>query len=399
MSAPELLAMYEKDSFMKQYVPIIKEKERYPLILDSNETICSLPPIINGEHSKITLATKNVFIEVTGTDWAKTNIVLDTMVTMFSEYCAEPFKIEPVEVEYYSGKKEITPSLKYWEESVDPEYIRRQIGLPQDVTAETMAKLLSRMGLVSRYENEKIISRIPPTRHDILHPCDIMEDVAVAYDFNKLVMTMPPTNTVAKQLPINKLCDLLRIDVAAAGFCEALTFALVSRADIGEKMGFEKLPDEAVTVSNPKTAEFQVCRTGLLPGLLKTTQANRKLPLPLKLFEVSDVVLKDDSTHTGCRNERHMSALCYSNTSGFEVIHGLLDRVMELLEVPPCEAGSADGYYIKKGSSPTYFQVCADIYLWNEKVGQMGVIHPNTLKAFDLPNPVSAFEINLEPFL
>jgi phenylalanyl-tRNA synthetase beta subunit len=72
------------------------------------------------------------------------------MVTMFSEYCAEPFKIEPVEVEYYSGKKEITPSLKYWEESVDPEYIRRQIGLPQDVTAETMAKLLSRMGLVSR---------------------------------------------------------------------------------------------------------------------------------------------------------------------------------------------------------------------------------------------------------
>jgi phenylalanyl-tRNA synthetase beta chain len=52
-----------------------------------------------------------------------------------------------------------------------------------------------------------------------------------------------------------------------------------------------------------------------------------------------------------------------------------------------------------EGSSPTYFQVCADIYLWNEKIGQMGVIHPNTLKAFDLPNPVSAFEINLEPFL
>ena len=47
-----------------------------------------------------------------------------------------------------------------------------------------------------------------------------------------------------------------------------------------------------------------------------------------------------------------MSALCYSNTSGFEVIHGLLDRVMELLEVPPCEAGSADGYYIK--STPIF---------------------------------------------
>lgn len=399
MTAPELMAYYEKDSFMKQYVPIIKEKERYPLITDSNDIICSLPPIINGEHSKITLSTKNIFIEVTGTDWAKTNIVLDTVVTMFSEYCSDAFQIEPVLVEYQSGKMEITPTLKYWEETVDPDYIRRQIGLPNCVSPDTMASLLSRMGLVSRFENGKIVSRIPPTRHDILHPCDIMEDVAVAYDFNKLVMTMPPTNTVAKQLPINKLCDLLRIDTAAAGFCEALTFALVSRADIGEKMGHGKLPENAVTVSNPKTAEFQVCRTGLLPGLLKTTQANRNLPLPLKLFEVSDVVMKDDNTHTGCKNERHMSALCYSNTSGFEVVHGLLDRVMELLEASPCEPGSADGYFIKKGSSPTYFQVCADIYLWNEKIGQMGVIHPNTLKAFDLPNPVSAFEINLEPFL
>ena len=49
-----------------------------------------------------------------------------------------------------------------------------------------MAKLLSKMGLVSKFENEKIVSSIPPTRHDILHPCDIMEDVAVAYDFNKV---------------------------------------------------------------------------------------------------------------------------------------------------------------------------------------------------------------------
>ena len=105
-------------------------------------------------------------------------------------------------------------------------------------------------------------------------------------------MSLPPTNTIGKQLPINKLCDLLRVDVAAAGFCEALTFALVSRADVGEKIGLKEPPSNEVHVSNPKTAEFQVCRNALLPGLLKTTQANRKLPLPLKLFEVSDIVLK-----------------------------------------------------------------------------------------------------------
>ena len=127
-----------------------------------------------------------MFIEVTGTDRMKTSIVLDTVVTMFSEHCAAPFQIEPVLIEQANGSTEETPELKYWEERVDPGYIRRQIGLPKEVEPKDMAKLLSKMGLVSRVEDDKIVSRVPPTRHDILHPCDIMEDVAVAYDFNKV---------------------------------------------------------------------------------------------------------------------------------------------------------------------------------------------------------------------
>ena len=117
----------------------------------------------------------------------KTSIVLDTIVTMFSEHCGTKFEIEPVLIEHANGETEETPELKYWEESVEPDYIRRQIGLPKSVSADEMAKLLSKMGLVSRVENEKIVSKVPPTRHDILHPCDIMEDVAVAYDFNKVL--------------------------------------------------------------------------------------------------------------------------------------------------------------------------------------------------------------------
>jgi phenylalanyl-tRNA synthetase beta chain len=55
----------------------------------------------------------------------------------------------------------------------------------------------------------------------------------------------------------------------------------------------EEVP--AVHISNPKTLEFQVCRTTLLPGILKTIAANKKMPLPIKIFEVSDVVIKDPS--------------------------------------------------------------------------------------------------------
>lgn len=97
------------------------------------------------------------------------------------------------------------------------------------------------------------------------------------------------------QFPLNKLTELLRQDMAAAGFTEALTFALCSQEDIADKLGMDISATKAVHISNPKTAEFQVARTTLLPGLLKTLAANRKMPLPLKLFEISDIVIKDSS--------------------------------------------------------------------------------------------------------
>ena len=93
----------------------------------------------------------------------------------------------------------------------------------------------------------------------------------------------------------------------------------------------------AVHISNPKTLEFQIARTSLLQGLLKTVQANRGMALPLRLFEISDVVIKDAGAEVGSRNERHMAAVYYNKSPGFEKIHGLLDRIMQLLEVPPAK--------------------------------------------------------------
>ena len=63
----------------------------FPIIYDTNRTVLSMPPIINSEHSKITLNTRNVFIDVTATDETKLGIVVNIMSTMFSEYCSEPF--------------------------------------------------------------------------------------------------------------------------------------------------------------------------------------------------------------------------------------------------------------------------------------------------------------------
>lgn len=73
----------------------------------------------------------------------------------------------------------------------------------------------------------EIAVEIPPTRHDVIHACDIYEDVAIAHGYNNIKRTLPPTMHIGRQYPLNKLTEQLREQIAQAGFTEALTFALV----------------------------------------------------------------------------------------------------------------------------------------------------------------------------
>lgn len=104
---------------------------------------------------------------------------------------------------------------------------------------------------------------IPPTRGDIIHACDIIEDVAIAYGFNNIIKTFPLSVTVGSQQVSMKLSERLRIELAAAGFTEALTFSLCAEADIGKKMrqSQDKVDKLAVRIANPKTLDFQVSKT------------------------------------------------------------------------------------------------------------------------------------------
>jgi len=114
----------------------------------------------------------------------------------------------------------------------------------------------------------------------------------------------------------------------------------------------------AVAVGNPQTAEFEVCRTTLLPSALKTISANKHEPLPIRLFEISDVVLPDASREVGARNERRLVAVHCAKASEFEVIHGLLNRVMQVLHVPhegENAPSSLQAVLQAKGSLPAYW--------------------------------------------
>lgn len=77
---------------------------------------------------------------------------------------------------------------------------------------------------------------VPPTRADILHGCDVIEDIGIGYGFNNIAKVYPPTNTVGSFQPNNKFQDMLRAELAQAGYNECLTFSLLSYKDNYTKM-------------------------------------------------------------------------------------------------------------------------------------------------------------------
>ncbi|KAJ3084245.1 phenylalanyl-tRNA synthetase [Rhizoclosmatium globosum] len=401
MNGEELMNFYEADRKLSKFLPIIRDAPRYPVIYDSKRRVLSLPPIINSDHSKIKLTTKNVFIECTATDLTKAKIVLNTVVTMFSEYCKEKFTVEPVEVVQTDGKSVMYPDLSMRHMETSAPYINKLIGT--DIPRDKIVTLLTRMGVTaSKGADDKAISvQIPPTRSDILHPVDVMEDVAIAYGFNNITKTVPKASTAGAMFPLNKLSDKVRRELALSGYTEVLPLILCSH---DENFKFIKKVDDnttAVKLSNPATIEYQVVRTSLLPGLLKTIYSNKKLPLPLKIFEVSDIVLKDDSVERRAKNVRHM-AILYANMkgSGFELIHGMLDRIMLMLNVPMDVTGSGNGYYIKESNNETFFPGRrADIFLNGQKIGHLGIVHPEVCQNFEVPFATSALEMTIEPFV
>lgn len=175
-TADQLMELYSTHAQLKQYLPIIRDSPVYPVIYDSKDRILSMPPIINGDHSKISVNTKNIFIECTATDLTKAKVVLDTLVTMFTVHCAKPGSVEYCEVVTSDGQTVKYPVLKYRKEIIDPEAANKYIGI--QLKAEEMATNLTRMYLKSVVlPNGKLEVEVPPTRHDILHPVDIYEDI------------------------------------------------------------------------------------------------------------------------------------------------------------------------------------------------------------------------------
>jgi phenylalanyl-tRNA synthetase beta chain len=383
MNLEEILLLHDKGI---EYAHILEGKEVYPIIFDKNNEVLSFPPIINGVLTTVTDETKNLFLDLTGTDLKAINLALNILSTTLMDMGA---KLETVKVNYAGKGSVITPDLtpKKWMVNVD--YINSIIGL--NLTISEMIKCFKkvRMGAEASKEKEYLDILVPAYRGDIIHPVDFAEECAIGFGYINLPLTIREGG-IGQYHPIQEYSNRIRKTMIGAGYLEVINFILTSSVKQYNYMKQDSEASKNIEIANPVSKEFNTTRTKILPKLMDTLLLNRSEEKPIRIFEVGDVILLSQKEETGTKREVHLSAVSYHEDANYTEIKSTLDYIMTSL-------GHFVDYKVKPGKNPSYINGrYGEIYLKDEMIGEIGEIDPEVLLNFKLEFPVSAFELNIE---
>jgi phenylalanyl-tRNA synthetase beta chain len=208
---------------------------------------------------------------------------------------------------------------------------------------------------------------------------DLVEDIAIAYGFERLAPRKPAFPTTGSKSAEEQFAGRARDAMVGFGFQEVMTFMLTSegRHYFGEK------PGERVEISNPLTQETTMVRTRLLPSVLETLRNNKHHRYPQMLFEAGEVVERDPKTETGGRSVRRLCAVIADASATFTSAQSVLEGLGR-------ELGLTIG--IKEKDFP--FMIPGRSAAFER--GFVGEVHPAVLNALGIEVPVSCFELELK---
>jgi len=363
----------------QEYAWILEGAEEYPMILDAKGMVLSMPPIINGEYTRIDEATNSIFIDITGTDLKAITEVLNVITTTFADRGAEVYSVE----NRYRDHVAVTPDLSPRTMKLDNGYVNRTLGL--ELRPRETAAYLKKMGYDVK-PGEALEVSIPGYRTDVMHPIDLVEDVAIAYGYDKMEPVIPPISTAAGEDPLEVFSRTLRSFVVGFGFLEVVTFMMTNGEKLFARMG---LPEEPVAeVENPKMEGYTTLRNRLIPSLVEVLSLNKHYPYPQNLYEVDDVILLDPETETGARTARRLAvATCHARANLSE-IRGVMDSLLGNLEVKAeVEAGGPDCFI---DGRRFLAKVGGETLAWG------GEMKPDVLLGWELEMPVAALEVDVD---
>jgi phenylalanyl-tRNA synthetase beta chain len=382
-SRQEIKSILKTSNMGKEYSHILEGVKRYPIVVDSKDNVLAFPPIVNGNTTKISTDTTNLFIEITGNNIKTVEDILSILaITLYDA----GFDLQNVTINNFDGN-EYTPRMDVSYIDTNTSDINILLGL--DVQVNEIVGCLQKSRLdATETRNKKIIQCvIPRYRIDILNYVDIAEEVAIGYGIYNFKPTIPYTTLVGQKNLTSTFINIVRNTMVGLQMLEIVNFSLVSKKIQYDLPGIRE-PEKVPSVIATKSREHEVLRDMLIPSLLKSLSRNIHEEYPQKLFEIGKIFKWGQNI-----NEYwSLGAVVAHNAADYTEVKSIMQTLLKL--------SFGKSVTTKVASHPVFIHGrCASIIVGDESIGILGEITPFAIDNFKLRVPVAAFELNISKLL
>ena len=368
-----------------QYGEIISQFDAWPVLVDGADNVLSLPPVINSNDlGRITTDTSNVLVEVTGTNAETVHDTLKIVVSSLSERGGRIYSCQET-YSYGTPRRVVSPDLSPTTEILRLSFINGLLGT--SIRLREAARFVEKAGYrVRRATGDTLQLEIPSYRTDIMHPVDIVEDLAIVMDINKLKPEWPRIWTVGSLARETDEIESVAEIMIGLGFQEVLTYALTSPEVVSNDS--QSSDGNLVELLNPRMTTHTVLRNRLLPSLLEILSHNTHVDYPQRIFEIGPCISRGENQVRPIEEARKLAAVTIHATAGFTEIRSSLDAL-----------GDNEGlsFRIRNKDNPSFLPGRCGAIVSNDgrEVGVIGEVNPRVIRSWGLSLPAAAFEIEL----
>ena len=260
----------------------------------------------------------------------------------------------------------------------EPEKINALLGT--DVSVEEMLEIFDRLELKMDAEKKNIT--VPSFRQDLVAFCDIAEEIARFYGYDKIPVTLPSgqgrAGGLSYKLRIEQEC---RNIAEFCGFSQGMTYSFESPKVFDKLLLAEDAPErKAITISNPLGEDFSIMRTLPLNGMLTSLATNyNRRNKNVKLYELANIYIPKELPLTDYPDERMQMTFGFYGDGDFYSMKGVVETLLSGLGIKkkPEYDPAAGKPYLHPGRQ-------ANIVYDGEIIGYLGEVHPLVCLNYDV---------------
>ena len=275
-------------------------------------------------------------------------------------------------VDVYPTKKE-ERTIKF-----DPEYVNNLIGF--NLTEEEMVNYFPALEL--KYDPATKIITIPTFRQDLIGMCDIAEEIARFYGYDKIPTALPSGEATSGKLSYKLRIDEIARSVALyCGFSQGMTYSFES-PKVFDKLLLPKDSElrKTVTISNPLGEDFSVMRTTSLNGMLTSLATNyNRRNKDVRLFEMGNIYLPKSLPVTDLPDERMQFTLGFYGDGDFFTMKGVVEEFLGQVGI-----NKNITYDPKAGKTFLHPGRQANVICDDKVIGYLGEVHPLVCENYEM---------------